>query len=196
LSLEAAATLRDCPPLGEFSSWVDELVGRAFVQPEAAVRLVVTVRPTATGELVAELLLPAHPEPQSLRRLRDRLGCEGMLRAMALSVSLLAQLGPDAAPPALERVPPSATGAGAGAGAGAAPAPANQHPEPPAPPAPAPAPLPPAAGPVPTQLPSPVFSPAPQAEPVLSEGSWSLTWFGLAAAGQNPGVGLGAGIEG
>lgn len=96
LTLDIDATVAGCPTLGEFSAWVDQLVGRAFVLPAAPAHLSVSVRPLSSGEIVAELSMLSEPAPQLLRQLRDRLDCEGLLRAVALSVSLLAEPAPQA----------------------------------------------------------------------------------------------------
>src|SRR5690606_20054063 len=86
VALEVDPTLQDCPTLTEFRAWVDQLVGRPFTQPDAKVRLLVTVRSLAGGELVAEVLqvtTPSSPGPERLRQFRDRLDCQELLRAVA-----------------------------------------------------------------------------------------------------------------
>ena len=190
LALDVDARVAGCPSLEEFSAWVDQLVGRTFVVPAAAARLSVEVRPALSGELVAELSLLAEPAPQLLRQLRDRLDCEGLLRAVALSVSLLAKPATplEAAPVPAEAPPRSEPSAPAAGGPPSAPT------EPVEPPVAPPAPAAPIARAAPPSAARPSQHP-PHADAVASSADWSLAGFGLVAMGQNPGVGLGGGLE-
>lgn len=110
LSVDVEPTIVGCPQQPELTTWVNQLVGRAFVAETAAVELRIRVRHSESDALVVELFSddPASLHPAaSLRRFERALPCGELLRAAALTVSLFAKAPDEASPAAVMAFPES-----------------------------------------------------------------------------------------
>ena len=110
LRVDVEPTVSGCPPQPELTSWVNQLVGRAFVAEEAAVELRILVRRSLGDELVVELFATdptTSQQPAVLRRFERGLPCSELLRAAALTISLFAKAPENPSPEAVLAFPES-----------------------------------------------------------------------------------------
>ena len=94
LRLEVDPEVSSCASQSEVSDWVNELVGRRFVEEGAPVELLVRVRQAQVEGLSVELLVrEASPSGAEsvLRNFEQTLPCAELLRAAALTISLFAR---------------------------------------------------------------------------------------------------------
>lgn len=162
LKLDIRATNVDCPEQPRVATWVNDLVGREFVVPEAEVELAIGIEIAPNDELLVELVAlettsTGAPIRTELRRFQRASSCAELLRAAALTISLFAKTpvadaAPSAAPSAATPPPEIVEGI---APPGASELPAVPPPAlTPLPPQAAPVPLPPAPPPAPPAAPS------------------------------------------
>lgn len=94
LRLEVDPEVSSCASQSELSDWVNELVGRRFVDEGAPVELRVRVRQAQLEGLSVELLVREASPSQAesvLRNFEQTLPCAELLRAAALTISLFAR---------------------------------------------------------------------------------------------------------
>lgn len=108
LQLRIDSAGSECPSAGDVGQWVNQLAGRTYIRPEADAVLLVVVERGTSGALSARILRPATTAPLSntenlagsenggaaptvLRELQDGSSCPELLRAVALSLAVMAE---------------------------------------------------------------------------------------------------------
>lgn len=167
LTLEVRATTADCPEQPRVATWVNDLVGREFVVPEAEVELAIGVDIAPNDELLVELVAlettsAGAPLRTELRRFQRASSCSELLRAAALTISLFAKTPDGDAAPSAATPPPVIVEDSAPSGASELPAVASPVVPSPVVPSPQVSPLPPRA----VSVPSPLAPSAPPSPPV------------------------------